>query len=85
MFNKIIDKNKIIEEMSTYNAVTLVNSRKEDIGVLLYDQVYSTEADKHSTIRFELDDSSSDYFLKINFSNILMYDMKKHELYIKAI
>ena len=85
MFNKIINRNKIIEEMSKHKSVTLVNSRQEKIGILLYDNVYSIEKDNYETLRFNLDELSLEYFLKINFSNILMYDTKKKELIIKTM
>ena len=85
MFNKIINRNKIIEEMNKYKSVILVNSRQEKIGILLYDNVYSIEKDNYETLRFNLDELSLEYFLKINFSNILMYDTKKKELTIKTL
>ena len=85
MFNKIINRNKIIEEMNKYKSVILVNSRQEKIGILLYDNVYSIEKDNYETLRFNLDELSLEYFLKINFSNILMYDTKKKELIIKTM
>ena len=85
MFNKIINRNKIIEEMNKYKSVILVNSRQEKIGILLYDNVYSIEKDNYETLRFNLDELSLEYFLKINFSNILMYDKKKKELIIKTM
>lgn len=83
MFNKVIDKIKIIEELGKYSATTLVNSRDEEIGKIIYDYVNHPENDR-SYIRFSITDHSL-YVLKLKIDNILMYDTKKNKLYIKAI
>lgn len=85
MFNKIIDKTKIIELINENAAIKLANSRNEIIGSILYDYVYTTDIDHNSTIRFALEGTSIKYFLKIKLDNILMYDKKKYTLYIKAM
>lgn len=84
MFNKIIDKRKIIEELNKYAATTLVNSRGEEIGEFIYDYVYNPEDDK-DYMKFGFDNSPLEYVLKIKINNILMYDKKKRLLYIKTM
>lgn len=81
MFNKIIDKNKIIEEMNRYSAVKLVNSRKEEFGAILYDKVYIT----NDEMKFSFNSCSLEYIFKIKLNNIMMYDKKEHQLYIKVM
>lgn len=85
MFNKVIDKKKIIELIDECAAIKLANSRGEIIGSILYDYVYTTDIDDNSTIRFALKDTSIKYFLKIKLDNILMYDKKDRMLYIKVM
>lgn len=81
MFNKIIDKNKIVEEMNKCKAVKLVNSRKEEFGKMLYDKVYIT----NDEMKFAFNSSPLEYIFKIKIDNILMYDKKEHQLYIKVM
>ena len=85
MFNKIINREKIVKEVNSNKIITIVNSRQEEIGILLYDNAYSIGKDDYEELRFSFNDSKLGYFFKINFKNILMYDTKKNQLIIKAI
>lgn len=84
MFNKIIDKTKIIEELNEYSATTLVNSRNEEIGAIVYDYAYYCKNGK-GYVKFGFNDSSLEYVLKLQINNILMYDKKGNKLYIKTM
>lgn len=85
MFNKIINKDKIVKEMKSKKYVTIANSRQEEIGIIIYDNVNDIEKGTDIELRFSFDNSPLDYFFKINFNRVLMYDTKKNQLMIKAI
>lgn len=78
MFNKIIDKDKIVKEMMHYNAVTLTNSRGKKIGVVFYDTAYI----KKGFMYLSFDYDPQEYFMEIDLDHILMYDKYKKELVI---
>lgn len=78
MFNKIIDKNKITQEMMHYNAVTLTNSRGKKISTIFYDTVYI----KKGFMYLSFDYDPQEYFMEIDLDHILMYDKYKKELII---
>lgn len=78
MFNKIIDKEKIVQEMNTHSTVTLTNSRGKKISTTIYDTAYI----KKGFMYLSFNCSPLEYFMDIDLDHILMYDKNKKELVI---
>lgn len=81
MFNKIINRDKMIEKINERSMIKLVNSRKEQFGEILYDRAYMHEG----YIFFLVDGFIAEHCCKIKLDNILMYDAKEAQLYIKVM